>query len=69
MTPPNMVIISLVMRDIQIMIPIIILMKSLLNTDIIRWLELTSRTSRFEDANLLCHQIWPQLMTIYGQNV
>ena len=69
MAPPNMVIISPVMRDIQINSPISILMKSLLNADIIRWLELTSRTSRFEDANLHCHQIWPQHMTIYGQNI
>ena len=69
MTPPNMVIISLIMRDMQIKTPINILVKSLINTDIIRLLELTSRTSRFEDANLLCHQIWLQLMTIYGQNI
>ena len=61
-----MVIFFLVMRDIQINSPISILIKSLLNADVIRWLELSSSTSGIKDANLLCHQIWPQHMTMEG---
>ena len=58
-----------VFREIQNNRTISIKMCSLLKANIIRWLELSFRNSGCKVTNLLCHQIWPQNMTIYGQNI
>ena len=57
MTPPNMVNFCLLRGNIKINSPISILINSLLNADIIRWLELSSMTSGFEVKNLLWQKI------------